>query len=64
MDEIDKQGVVGYLHTVTKIADYFGRTARSYQKIESGEICCNVFGWDALEDLFKVHQRELRQDTL
>lgn len=46
-----------------QVAEYLGITTRSYQRIESGEILASIPHWDALEDLFKVHQRELRLET-
>lgn len=46
--------------TQKEVAEYLGITTRSYQRIESGEFLGSISHWDALEDLFKVHQRELR----
>lgn len=48
--------------TQRQVAEYLGVTTRSYQRIESGEILASIPVWDALEDLFKVHQRKLRLD--
>lgn len=49
--------------TQKEVAEYLGITIRSYQRIERGDILGNISHWDALEDLFKVHQRELRLET-
>lgn len=46
--------------TQKQVAEYLGITLRSYQRIESGEMLGSIRIWDALEDLFKIHQRELR----
>lgn len=46
--------------TQKQVAEYVGITIRSYQRIESGEIMGNIEHWDALEDLFGIHQRKLR----
>ncbi len=48
--------------TQKEVAEYLGITTRSYQRIESGELLGSISHWDALEDLFKVHQRELRME--
>ena len=36
-------------------------TVRQYQNIESGKTMGKIALWDALEDLFGVHQRRLRE---
>ena len=46
--------------TQKQVAEYLGITTRSYQRIESGESLGSIKNWDALEDLFDVHQRTLR----
>lgn len=46
--------------TQKQVAEHLGITIRSYQRIESGELLGSIPNWDALEDLFKVHQRKLR----
>lgn len=46
--------------TQKEVADNLGITIRSYQRIESGELLGSISHWDALEDLFKIHQRKLR----
>lgn len=47
--------------TQQKIADKLNINIRHYQKIESGEIGGSFDAWDALEDMFGVHQRILRE---
>lgn len=42
------------------VADYLGITERGYKFIEYGDRLGSIEIWDALEDLFKVHQRLLR----
>lgn len=49
--------------TQQQVADTVGITLVYYQKIESGERVGSVEIWDALEDLFGVHQRTLREDV-
>lgn len=49
--------------TQKQVADKLGITIRSYQRIESGELLGSIAHWDALEDLFNVHQRVLRLET-
>ena len=46
--------------TQKEVAEYLGITFRSYQRIEDGQMLGKIRNWDALEDLFKVHQRKLR----
>ena len=46
--------------TQKEVAEYLGITIRSYQRIEDGQMLGKIRNWDALEDLFKVHQRDLR----
>ena len=46
-----------------QVADRLGITLRYYKDIESGVKLGAIDLWDALEDLFGVHQRELRRDT-
>ena len=43
------------------VADKLGIGLRYYQDIEAGKKTGGFAVWDALEDLFSVHQRELRQ---
>ncbi len=40
-----------------------GVTLRHYQRLEYGESTGRAPLWDALEDLFKVSQRELRANS-
>ena len=47
--------------TQQQMADKLGLNVRHYQKIEYGEINGSFAVWDALEDLFGVHQRILRE---
>ena len=46
--------------TQKQVAEYLNVTTRTYQRMESGELLGSIANWDALEDLFKIHQRELR----
>lgn len=48
--------------TQKQVAEHLGITVRSYQRIESGEFLSCIKHWDALEDLFGIHQRELRMN--
>ena len=47
--------------TQQQMADKLNINIRHYQKIESGEIGGSFDVWDALEDIFGVHQRILRE---
>lgn len=47
--------------TQQQVADYLGISLRYYQNLEVGDRTGDFELWDALEDLFSVHQRELRQ---
>lgn len=49
--------------TQQAVADCLDINIRHYQKIESGEICGSFKFWDALEDMFGVHQRILRETS-
>ena len=49
--------------TQQQVADYLGISLRNYQKIEAGDLLGSIAHWDALEDLFSIHQRELRQTS-
>ena len=46
--------------TQQRVADALGISLRYYQSIESGKYTGGFEIWDALEDLFGVHQRVLR----
>ena len=48
--------------TQQQVAEKLGITIRSYQRIENGELLGSIKNWDALEDLFGIHQRELRKN--
>ena len=43
-----------------QVSEHLNVTIRSYQRIESGEMLGSIRIWDALEDLFRIPQRELR----
>lgn len=47
--------------TQQQVADALGISLRHYCKIEAGDVLGSISVWDALEDLFSVHQRVLRQ---
>lgn len=47
--------------TQQQVADSLGISLRHYQRMESGEITGFVELWDKLEDMFSIHQRELRR---
>ncbi len=47
--------------TQQAVADYLNIVLRYYQEIEAGSSTGAVELWDALEDLFGVHQRKLRE---
>ncbi len=47
--------------TQQKVADEIGISLVYYQKIEQGTRNGDFEIWDALEDLFNLHQRELRK---
>jgi len=47
--------------TQQAVADYLGVSLVYYQKIEQGTRTGDFDIWDSLEDLFKVHQRKLRE---
>ena len=49
--------------TQREVAEYLKITIRGYQRIESGSLRGKISHWDALEDLFKIHQRELRLEN-
>ncbi len=49
---LTQQQVAGYLHI----------SGRHYKFMESGHTTGNVELWDMLEDLFKIHQRVLREN--
>lgn len=47
--------------TQKQVAEYLGISERHYKYMEAGKIVGNVELWDELEDLFKIHQRKLRE---
>jgi ribosome-binding protein aMBF1 (putative translation factor) len=47
--------------TQQAVADHLGISTRHYRHIEAGDRTGDFEIWDALEDLFGIHQRELRQ---
>lgn len=47
--------------TQKRVADKLDIGLRYYKSIESGERLGGIELWDALEDLFSVHQRKLRE---
>ncbi len=49
--------------TQQQVADYLNITPVYYQKIEQGTRIGSFDIWDSLEDLFNLHQRELRKIT-
>lgn len=47
--------------TQQQMADYLHTDVRYYKQIESGDRLGSIKMWDALEDLFSIHQRKLRE---
>lgn len=47
--------------TQQQVADKLDIGLRYYKSLESGERLGGIELWDALEDLFKIHQRTLRE---
>lgn len=47
--------------TQEQMAETLGISLRHYKYIESGKVVGNVTLWDAMEDLFEIHQRVLRE---
>lgn len=48
--------------TQQQVAEYLKVSIRHYKYIEAGTIVGNFNIWDALEDLFNIHQRVLREN--
>lgn len=48
--------------TQQQVADYLGITDVAYGRIENGVRIGKIETWDKLEDLFNIHQRNLRED--
>lgn len=47
--------------TQQAMAEYLGISLTAYQNIEYGKMLGSIRHWDALEDLFNIHQRVLRE---
>ena len=47
--------------TQQQMAKYLNISVRAYQSIEYAERIGSIAIWDKLEDLFKIHQRLLRE---
>ena len=47
--------------TQKQVAEYLGISDKYYQNIEYGKRPGDFEIWDALEDLFGIHQRKLRE---
>ena len=47
--------------TQKQVAEYLGITEQYYQAIEYGKKVGSIAIWDKLEDMFSVHQRQLRE---
>lgn len=47
--------------TQQQVADHLGISLRYYQNLEAGDRNGDFEIWDGLEDLFSIHQRELRR---
>lgn len=47
--------------TQKQVAEYLDISETAYQNIEYGKSIGKVKHWDKLEDLFKIHQRKLRE---
>ena len=48
--------------TQQQVADSINVSLIHYQKVEAGDRIGSFEIWDALEDLFNVHQRKLREN--
>ena len=49
--------------TQKEVAEYLGISEIGYQQIERGIRIGKIEIWDKLEDLFKIHQRKLRENA-
>lgn len=49
--------------TQKQVAEYLGIKDISYRQIENGSRIGKIETWDKLEDLFKIHQRILREKS-
>lgn len=61
MREYLKKARIEKKMTQQQVADYLGVSLVYYQKIEQGSRTGDFEIWDSLEDLFNLHQRELRK---
>ena len=48
--------------TQKEVAEKLGMSEIGYRQIESGTRTGRIETWDALEDMFGVHQRKLREN--
>lgn len=48
--------------TQKQVAEYLEISEIGYRQIESGKRIGSINTWDALEDLFNIHQRKLREN--
>ena len=44
-----------------QVAEYLHISERMYQRLEEGSALGKITHWDALEDLFEIPQRQLRE---
>ena len=49
--------------TQKQVAEYLKISERYYKSLESGERLGGIEFWDALEDLFNINQRKLRENV-
>lgn len=49
--------------TQKEVAEKLGISLIGYRQIESGARIGRIETWDALEDMYGVHQRVLREDS-
>ena len=47
--------------TQKQVAEHLGISDKYYQQMEYGNALGKIKHWDALEDLFGIHQRKLRE---
>ena len=63
MSKILKNARVNKGFTQKQLAERLGIGTRMYQYLEAGDFNGSIKIWDKLEDLFKVPQRQLRENT-
>ncbi len=63
MREILKNARVNKGFTQKQLAERLGIGTRMYQYLEAGDFNGSIKIWDKLEDLFKIPQRQLRENT-